>query len=464
MMEDDYQPVAMGNLRDILTILFKHKIKILITFLVVAIGVTLFALQIPKTYEAKSVLLVKFGREFFSRPEAGSGTERSAALTIRPETIIRGEMSVLTSRDLSSKVVSALGPQSIYPDLAKSSGTERSVTEAALRWFEESLSVTVAPGSSLIQVAFTHKDPVVAAKAVNMLVDLFKEKHLEVFSTTSTSFLEAQLGTYEKRLKESESNLAAFKRKHGVISFDEQKSALLAQRSTLDVNLRTTQNQISELEHKIAFIKSPQWSTDTQPEARAQLLVLQQREQELLQKYAESSRMVQNVRKEMQAVRDVAQGNSENIRNVEISKAMGELTVLRAKADGLRRDLGHIDGEVRALDARGNEFQNIKRDAAQQERNYQTYTQKLEESLILDDMDRQKMVAISVIEKATDSMTPKKSRFSKKILILMGLIGGGFAGLALAFLLEFLSPGMTTPFSAERRLGLPVMVAIPRRT
>jgi uncharacterized protein involved in exopolysaccharide biosynthesis len=166
----------------------------------------------------------------------------------------------------------------------------------------------------------------------------------------------------------------------------------------------------------------------------------------------------------MQVVRDVAQGNSENIRNVEISKTMGELTVLRAKADGLRRDMGHIDGEVRTLDARGNEFQNIKRDAAQQERNYQTYTQKLEESLILDDMDRQKMVAISVIEKATDTMTPKKSRFSKKILILMGLIGGGFAGLALAFLLEFLSPGMTTPFSAERRLGLPVMVAIPRRT
>jgi uncharacterized protein involved in exopolysaccharide biosynthesis len=238
----------------------------------------------------------------------------------------------------------------------------------------------------------------------------------------------------------------------------------LAQRSTLDVNLRTTQNQISELEHKIAFIKSPQWSTDTQPEARTQLLALQQREQELLQKYAESSRMVQNIRKEMQVVRDVAQGNSENIRNVEISKTMGELTVLRAKADGLRRDLNHIDGEVRTLDARGNELQNIKRDAVQQERNYQTYTQKLEESLILDDMDRQKMVALSVIEKATDTMTPKKSRFSKKILILMGLIGGGFAGLALAFLLEFLSPGMTTPFSAERRLSLPVMVAIPRRT
>lgn len=461
-MEDDYQPVAMGNLRDILTILFKHKIKILITFLVIAIGVSLFALRMPKTYEAKSVLLVKFGREFFARPEVGSGTDRSS-MAIRPETIIRGELSVLTSKDLSSKVVSALGPENIYPDLAKRAGVERQATETALRSFEESLSVTNIPGSSLIQVAFTHKDPDVAAKAVNMLVDLFKEKHLEVFSTTSTSFLEAQLGAYEKKLKETESSLTTFKRKHGVISFEEQKSALLTQRSTLDANLRTTLNQISELEQKIAFIKSPQWNTDTQPEARTQLLALQQKEQELLQKYSENSRMVQNVRNEMKVVRDVVQGNAEAIRNVEISKAMGELTILRAKADGLRRDLNHVDGEVRSLDARGNELQTLKRDATQQERNYQTYMQKLEESLILDDMDRQKMVAISVIEKATPSMTPKKSRFSKKVLILMGFIGGGFAGLALAFLLEFLSPGMTTPFSAERRLGLPVMVAIPRR-
>jgi len=54
--------------------------------------------------------------------------------------------------------------------------------------------------------------------------------------------------------------------------------------------------------------------------------------------------MVQNIRKEMQVVRDVAQGNSENIRNVEISKTMGELTVLRAKADGLRRDLDTLTG------------------------------------------------------------------------------------------------------------------------
>ena len=48
-------------------------------------------------------------------------------------------------------------------------------------------------------------------------------------------------------------------------------------------------------------------------------------------------------------------------------------------------------------------------------------------------------------------------------MVAAGFFGGIAAGIALAFLLEFMSPGMTTPMSAERRLGLPVMVAITKK-
>jgi uncharacterized protein involved in exopolysaccharide biosynthesis len=49
----------LGNIRDLLAIVFKHKYKIIITFLVIFAGVTIFAFLIPRAYEAKSVLLVK---------------------------------------------------------------------------------------------------------------------------------------------------------------------------------------------------------------------------------------------------------------------------------------------------------------------------------------------------------------------------------------------------------------------
>jgi len=424
----------------------------------VFVGVTLFAFSIPKLYEAKSVLLVKFGREFLQRPEAGGGT----GFAIPPDRIMRGEISILTSRDLINTVIKTVGIENIYPGLDSLTGNI-SPEQAAKQALEGGLTVTNIPGSSLIEVSFTHADPYVAAKVVNTLVDAFKDKHLEVFSVNNTEFLESQQKTFQNKLRESEGNLANFKEKNRVFSFEEQKTALIGQRSTLDTMLKTAQNQISELEQRITFIKSPGWTVDAAPEIRTQMAALQQRERELLDKYTENSRIVQNQRQETQAVKDSMKRSVEEQRHIELVKNEGELSVVRARADSLKRQLGQVEGEIRSLEASGRNLQDLKREAATQEQNYQTYAQKLEESLIMDDMDRRKMVAISVVEKAAPSTLPKEQKLGKKQMVTAGFLGGIAAGIALAFLLEFLTPVMTTPMSAEKRLGLPVMVAITKK-
>jgi uncharacterized protein involved in exopolysaccharide biosynthesis len=458
-MQQLTQPFDITNIRDLLTIVFKHKYKIIVVSILIFLGTTLFALLAPKVYEAKSTLLIKFGREFAQRPDAGTAT----GFSIPPQTIMRGEISILTSRDLINAVIKTIGIENLYPGLNKMPAGKVTPEQVAARSFEESLSVTNTSNSSLIEVAFTHSDPYVAAKVVNTLVDAFKDKHLEVFSGGGTEFLESQQKTFHERLRESESNLASFKEKNRVFSFEEQKTALLQQRSFLDTTLKTTQNQVSELEQKISFIRSPKWTVDPLPELRTLLATLQQRERELLEKYTDNSRAVQAQRQEIQAIKDSIRRNSEEQRQIELAKIEGELSVVNAKSDSLRRQLGQVEGEVRTLDGRGRELQDLKREATQQEQNYQTYARKLEESLIIDDMDRRKMVAISVIEKAEPSMMPKKQRLDKKQMVAAGFFGGIAAGIALAFLLEFMSPGMTTPMSAERRLGIPVMVAITKK-
>jgi uncharacterized protein involved in exopolysaccharide biosynthesis len=458
-MQQPTQPFDVTNLRDLLTIVFKHKYKIIITSILIFVGATLFAITTPKVYEAKSMLLIKFGREFLQRPEAGAGT----GFSVPPETIMRGEISILTSRDLLNAVIKKVGIENLYPGLEQMPAGKTTPEQLAARYFEESLNATNIAGSSLIQVAFTHSDPYVAARVVNTLVDAFKDKHLEVFSGNSTEFLESQQNTFQKKLRESESNLASFKEKNRVFSFEEQKTSLIQQRGALDTTLKGAQNQISELEQRIAFIKSTRWTVDTTPEMRAQLATLQQRERELLEKYTENSRTVQNQRQEMQAIKDSIRRNTEEQRQIELAKNEGELSVVKARADSLKRQLGQIEGEIRTLEGSGRNLQDLKREATQQEQNYQTYARKLEESLIMDDMDRRKMVAISVVEKASASMMPKQQKLGKKQMVAAGFFGGIAAGIALAFLLEFMSPGMTTPVSAEKRLGLPVMVAITKK-
>lgn len=459
-MEQTYQPFDFTNLRDLLTILFKYKKKILLVCAVVFLIAIVYALMIPREYEAKSTILVKLGREFMNHSETSGGP---SGYSVRPDMIIRAEVNILMSKDILGKVVDIIGAENLYPGLKKMHGTKSTPRDIAVRLLSKNLTVNDLPNSSLINVAFTHADANMTSRVVNTLVDVFKDKHLDVFSSTNTSFLEDQRKAYENRLKNSEENLAVFKQKNRVFAFEEQRSGLITQMSTLDGSLKEAQHQISELEQKIAFIRSPKWTIDTPPELRTQLATLQQRERELLERYTENSRAVRNVRQEIQVVRESMNKGVEDLRRIELGRVEGELSVVRARASTLKNQLGQVEGEVRSLDGRERELQGLKRETVQQEQNYQTYARKLEESLIMDDMDRRKMVAISVIEKAAIPVSTKQQSLGKAQIITAGFFGGLIAGIALAFFLEFMASGMTTPYSAERRLGVPVMVAVVKK-
>jgi uncharacterized protein involved in exopolysaccharide biosynthesis len=457
MIEENYQHIDYTSVRDILTAVFKHKYKILVAFLVIFAAALAFASQVRETYEAKSVLLIKLGREFSNQSLAG-GPAQPGNSTLPLDAVTKGEISILTGHDLSKKVVGALGPMTLYPEL--STMTKGADLEgAAMAAFEKDLAVTTI-GSSLVEIRFTNSNPKVVAQAVNMLVDAFKDRHLEVFGGKSTEFLESQKQVFEQKLKESENRLAGFKERNRIFSAQEQKTALINQRGTIDTSLKDVQGQIGELEQKVSLIRSQQWVIDTSPDVRTQLSNLRQKERDLLEKHTESSVVVQNVRGQIREVEESAKKDADGLRQRELVKTQGDLSIARAKAERLKARIAQIDGEISYLEKNNVQLQDLSRDVAQEEQNYQTYAKKLEESLISDDMDRRKMVAISVIEKAITPTAPKKIRFGKEEIVGAGFFGGIVGGIALALLIEFLAPGMTTPMSAQRRLDLPVLVAI----
>ena len=174
-----------GSLRDFLTVFFKHKWKISTIFLITVMAVTIGSFLISPVYEAKSSLLVKFGREYIYRSEVGE--EKSPAILISPEETINAEINILTSRDLIEKVITTLKIENIYPELLESSsprlgniglGTNKiTPLQAAVLKFEKKLTVEGLKKSSVIEVSFQHTDPQIAAKTVNTLVDFYKEKH-----------------------------------------------------------------------------------------------------------------------------------------------------------------------------------------------------------------------------------------------------------------------------------------------
>jgi uncharacterized protein involved in exopolysaccharide biosynthesis len=344
--------------------------------------------------------------------------------------------------------------------------------QAAMLTFEKNLVVEgTKTKSSVIEVSFQHQDPQIAAKALNMLVDFYKGKHLEVYSSPQYSFLEEQLAAYDQKLRQSENELEAFKQKNRVFSLDEQRSLLLQQRMKLDTDLKNTGTRINELQERLSSPKSQMQTMSedkdryTQTErdeitvnAKARLLDLRLKEQQLLEKYKESNRLVMNVRKEIELVTDFLRQQEEDTASKEALKTEAELNSQSAKEKTIRLQLSQVDREIQSMDLKENELVDLKREAATNDKNYRTYVDKLEEARISDDMNLQKMANVSVIQAATVPAKPIKPK--KALNILLGIILGAVSGLGFAFFSEYSSHGLSTPKSVEKRLGLPVLTTV----
>jgi uncharacterized protein involved in exopolysaccharide biosynthesis/uncharacterized protein YgiM (DUF1202 family) len=447
--------------RDVLTILYKHKYKSLTVFLATVITVTVWSFLLPPVYEAKSSLMVKLGREHMYSAEVGDATPASFR-SITQEEIISSELQILMSRDLIEKVVTTIGVNTIYPDLIKDSQKRIKPLEVAIRLFEKNISVINIKKSNVIVLSFQHTNPEIVASAVNQLVEFYKEKHLQVLSNPKSSFIEQQLNTYQQKLEESESNFQAFKQKYKIVSLGEQRSLLLKQRVDLDTSLKTIQSRLNELEK---ILSSPNLLVTSQnarypplsgrymviEDAKSKLFSLQLREKELLGKYEESSRHIGNIRKEIRLVQEFIMEQGKNL-------VKYELASLNSQRVTIKSQLNQLDKEMQVLDLREKELLSLQREVTANESNYKVYLNKFEEARISDDLDRQKFANISVIQEAVVPVKPIKPK--KRLNIALSIILGLLSGLGLAFFSAYISQGLSTPESAQMRLGLPVLTTI----
>ncbi len=446
------------KLRDILTILFKHKWKVLISLGVFAAATVIvaYAFFAETFFVARGVLMVKMGREFYSVNEVG---ETKPAMS--QEAVINAEKQIITSRDLVMKVVQDLGPTNLYPKLAKKEMPGATVQELGVQEFLQNVFVKDTKGSNLIEVYFRHENPYVAAKALNVLVESLRDKHLQVFSTPKSPFLEEQLKQYDERLKGAEKTLAEYKQKHNVVELQAQKDILLKQRSELEFALATEEGRVKELKTKRDFLRTQK---DIVPEGvanelRTQLNTLLRREQEMQEKYTDGNKMMVNLRREIQLLRDQLQKQEDDVRKTEITRIDAELKPMEVKVANLQRQLAHVSGELRTLDARERAFHELRREVTTTEGNYLTYLKKLEEARISEDMDVRKMTNIVVVQQPSVPVQPMPSRKAK---VLGGGLAASFAlAIALAFVAEYLPQGLTTPTAAEKKLKLPVLTTIP---
>ncbi|WNM64073.1 GumC family protein [Candidatus Nitrospira neomarina] len=477
------QESGFFSLRDILTILFKHQWEIIAIFVFCTMLSYIVPMKMTPIYRAESSLMVKIGREHMYNAEVG---DHSPKMAFDLQAVVEPEIKILTSRDLIKKVVETIGVKSLYPEIFEMDKLTISPLEVALTYFPGNLSVDRPGKSNVIVVGFEHQNPQVAAQVVNLLGDFLKEKHLAIFSNPQTSFLEEQVQTLRKNLEQSETALQEFKREHGISSILDQRNLLFDQRQTIDSRSKANEDQVQGLSSKINSLKRqlhdiPQYipiSTETESEhptinaTRNELLALRRKEQQLLGKYQESSRMVTDVREEIALIQTLinkqeaqAKEQIKTVRNpvyqdiqLELLSSESELTSLKTKQGVFLGQIVEIDSHISRLNQLEKQFDGLQREVNKDKENLKIYVEKLEMANISTEMDKKQLANVSVIQSASPPISPIKPK--KSLILYFGIAFGLLSGVAWAFVSEFFKGGYTRPEQLSLEQGIPVLASI----
>ncbi len=422
----------------------------LFIFVCIVTGTIIITLTQTPVYEITSTVMIKYGREYVYRPldqlEKG---EVQPMLTFDNERVINTELEIYRSKELVEKTVRSIGVDRLYPNLDTSGKSSETMFSHAVRRFKKNFSVFHIKNSSVIGVSFQHNDPELAVEAVNLLTDFFKEKHIELFKNPQAQFLEKQVLQYTNQLESIENNLKTFKQENQIFSLENQRKLLLEQYVNINTLLIRGVGDASELEEKIRALKTGLSSMPEEvnlfdesgqnnniDDARNKLLELQLVENELLTKYQEDNRLVSAVRNDIEQVeifineQPVSWGKStrkgKNYTYLELQKELilteANFKAQQAKNNAIKQQLDQLIKQLQNFAAKEKELKKLQLQAEAAEENYTNSVSKLEETRVLDEMDRQKMVNVAVIEKPMVPIKPIKPR--KKLNLLIGIILG----------------------------------------
>jgi uncharacterized protein involved in exopolysaccharide biosynthesis len=476
----EQQSMSPIQIRALLYIIKKHRWKIVTLFLSTVITVAIGSLLATPIYQASAQLLVKPGRE----DVYVSPTGNSPAIIGRDfqGEKLKSEIAILTSLNLVMELVNKVGLDRLFdfPDrtikakiFGDKSKPEVPSLQIAYKAVSDSLDASAVQGSNVINVSFSWPDPVIAAKVVNTLVDLYLVKHLEVHANPRTyDLLKEQSTEWKDKLAKSEEALEEFKRKNSITSLAQQRTMLLDRLSGAEAVNKQTEGEIQETLQMIATLESQlsnlaqnvelqetvNKESSTLAGLKAKLVELEL--QGLKEEIEHVKQMIAEEEKREQRI--VVSGQSPIRQDLEgnLLQAKAKLAALKAKRINQESQIATYQKELKTLDSSEMELKELERRAAIDEANYQLYLNKFEEAKISESMDKQMIANVGVIEPAVPIMKPVKPK--KRLNVMIGGFLGLCTGIGIAFLIEFINPVFRTREDVEQFLGLPVIATLPK--
>ena len=248
--------IQAPSTRELLTFYYRNRSKLLLAFFVPFIlAVALSYVPVPR-YKATSVLTVRMGSEYIYQPEVGSSQNTTqTTIPLDRDQIFKAEVAILSSHDLHEKVIKQIGVNVLYPNSVVEGASQedgRVALAKAVTRFEKRFDVNLEKESSVITVSFEDKSAGTAIKVLDTLLNQYMEKRKELYLESRAELAKTHAEEAHQRALAAGKAIEDFKVTHQIHSFDDERRALVDQRS--EVEKQRTNIRSPELDKKLAYL------------------------------------------------------------------------------------------------------------------------------------------------------------------------------------------------------------------
>ena len=465
------------NIGYYLTLVSRRRWFIIVPFCLAMIVGMVLAVQLPKIYEASTLILVQ--------------PQRVPEKIVTP--VIEGYVETRIST-LSQQIMSRSNLERVIEKfkLFSGPGSEDMLAEDKVESLRKRIKVQIGDAKARkvtdsFSILFQDSDPQIAMKVTNGLANYFIDQNLkerETIAVGTTGFLDTELDTIRKRLEDQEEILKKYREQH-MGELPEQLNSnlsvlegLFQQLSRKEESLRNSRLSLASLEKEISSSReaAPQGAGRVSEEnmsieqLKAALALLRDsytdQHPDVLRLKARIAR-----REKEQPVDSTAQGGGSAERSLSVkpnrdaerqkNALLGSISLIEEDMARLNRSIREYQRRIEITPKREQELLTLRRDYDNIRNSYNSVSnRKLEADIAVNMEKKQKGEQFYVIDVAR---VPEKPVSPNLLKLFQVSVAAGLAfGAGLILLLELMDKTVRRLDKLEEEIGLPVLAMMPR--
>jgi uncharacterized protein involved in exopolysaccharide biosynthesis len=481
------------SLRELVAPLFRRKRVLITTFLVVLTAMILAGILMPPEFSSHMSILVNRER-FDPLVTTEPTTQMITSSTPVSEEEINSEAELLKSRDVLEQVVLANGLQkqhghSVF-DLFRAKQDESDRVERAVRSLSKNIKVGTGPKTNMIEVSYSSPDPRLSYGVLNTLGNLYLIKHVAVHRPPgSYQFFAQETQNYHQAMEDSEARLRSFQKQQGAAAPDLERSDLAAQVTNSvgqlhlaeesivsdQQRIRSDRQQMQAAPQRSATLRSTSPADKLLANLEPALLTAETKRTQLALKYDPQYPLVLEADQEVAAAK-AAIAAAEKTQYVtqttdrdptfellreDSARTEADLAAQRANLAAVKQSIQSLQTQMVDLDQKALTQQDLLRSVKANEDNYLLYLSKREQERTSDALDKTRIANVAI---AVPPDIPALPTHDFPIVVLFALAFATVLAIAMAYLVEYFDSSFHTPAQVIDMLGIPVVVAVPKKT